>query len=468
MSKFKIPTIIGVFLLIMGVATGVFLISQNQFFKLGAAPDVTPKDVRITNISDTSFTISWITDKSVVGFVEWGPTPNLGTTAQEASSLAKNVHMVTIRNLSASKDYFFKINSGGKLFDNNSIAWKAQTGPSLAPASNSTFISGTVLNEAGQPVGNVLVYTLIEGVSPLSTLTSPQGDWIIPLGNARANNLKTYSEFADSTKIELFVQAGPLGIASAQSVLSSANPLAPITLGKTHDLTQQSTPPQTNSQTNASVTLPEEESTKQSGFQSNAVPTGSPSTANTVTLESIDPGETIFTTKPEFFGDAPSGSTLTITVESDPITQDLKVPSTGAWKWTPPTNLEPGEHTVTLSWRDGLGILRTLKRSFIVEAASPGDPAFESTPSATPTTTPKASAVPTASASATPTASASATPKATAKASATPVASATPSATVAPDLPVSGDMSYTLLIAMMGFVLLGIGFILQRSIPNDR
>jgi len=319
MNKLKLPTLIAVIVLTMGLAAGVLLLQSKQIFKLGASPDIAPKDVRITNITDTSFTVSWTTDKKTSGFIIWGKTEQLGQTTIPENQGLKNVHSITTRQLSLETAYFLKINSNANEFDNSGIPWRMKTGPSLKILSVPGIISGSILTATGQPAAEVTVFVSAGGISPLSATTSQDGS------------------------------------------------------------------------------LPEE-STPSSGFEipeEIATPSG-----ETISIESISEGETISSTEPEFFGKGPSGTIITITIESDPISAQTTVNSSGNWNWNPPEELEEGTHQITLSWKDSNDILRTLTRNFIVQAAE--GPAFESTPSAEPTASPSPSPTPSASPSASP------------------------------------------------------------------
>jgi hypothetical protein len=187
----------------------------------------------------------------------------------------------------------------------------------------------------------------------------------------------------------------------------------------------------------ASVELPDE-ATPSSGFEvEEGIATPS---SSTVTLESVAQGETITTTQPEFFGEAPPGTKLTITLESDPVTDEVNVPSSGEWNWTPPSDLPEGTHKITIRWADASGILRTLTRSFVVQAAE--GPAFEATPSATLTPTATPTGTPTASPTGTPTASPTATVFAT---------------------PESGSLTPTLLLSIMGIGVIAFGIMLWKK-----
>lgn len=416
-TKGRVPTLLGIAVLIAGLAAGVLLVQNRQFFGLRASPEISPRDIRITNITDSSFTVSWTTDKQTLGFVKWGEE-NVSINKATASDkdVAGFTHSVTISELSPNTSYFFKIASSGKEFDNNGIAWQTTTGTTLAPPSESNLIFGTILTPGNLPAENALVYVSIGGGSMLSATTGQDGSWIIALSNARSQDLTSYVNINEaSTLAEISVQAGPLGVASAQVYPTAAHPSPPITLGQIHDF--RNLPPSSEGTApEASIEFPEE-ATRSSGFSiPEQITAPSP---KMVTLESIEEGEAVTSTKPEFFGEGPTGTTLTITVESEPVTEEVTIDNSGNWGWSPPEGLSAGIHKITIKWRDASGILRTLSRSFIVQAAE--EPAFEATPSATATPTPTPTPSPSPSPTPTPTASPSPTPTATPTPSPTPI-----------------------------------------------
>jgi hypothetical protein len=434
----KIPTILAILVLITGVAAGVFLISSSQTLKIGASPDVAPQDVRITNITDTSFTVSWITDKSTVGFVQYGTTESVNQNTTTSESL--NLHFAKVSGLTASTSYFIKINSAGSVYDNNGIPWSTKTAPVLSSNGNSQVASGTILNATGQPAAGVLVYLTIAGASPLSTITSSTGSWIISLADVRSADLTSSVSLAPTTTLlQVFVQGGAGGVATAEIYPQSANPTPQIQLGKTYDF--KSEPP--NSQAgvpSSNLNLPEATATPSGGFQNlqeaTATPSGTVVPAGQVTLTSVNNQETISTTKPEFFGGGPAGTVITIKLQSTLVTDSVTIPSTGNWIWTPPADLEPGTHTITLSWKDAKGVLQTLTRSFVVQASE--GPSFVSTPSATikPTFSP------------TPTASGSARISLPATGAA---------------VPVTGDLTPTLALAGISIILISSSFLIWKK-----
>lgn len=391
----RIPTIIAVLILMFAVAAGVFLVQNNQVFRIGASPDMAPQDVRITNTTSTSFSVSWVTDKTTVGSLKWGEAVNQVTNSQPSQdSSAKNIHSITLDNLSAGKTYYFVINSDGNDYDNSGIPWQTTTGAVIGSSNQTKIISGTVMTATGQPATEAIVYLSGSGISPLSTTTTSNGTFVISLGQARNTDLTEFIDFTASQNLQLYVQGGPSGIASA-NLTSALESVPTMILGQNYDFTSQSSSSSTDAPS-VNLNLPEDTTPSSKFDVSNA--SSSPTPKTTVTLNSIDQNETINTTKPEILGEGPSGTKITITIHSETVTGTATVGSNGTWKWDPPSDLPPGEHTITITWKDAQGILQTLTRTFVVSAAE--GPAFVATPSATPKLTP--TATPKASASATP------------------------------------------------------------------
>lgn len=457
MERWKIPTILGLVILLLGVFAGVYLVGNSQIFKIGADETAAPRNVKISNISDNSFTITWTTDKATLGFVKWGESDSSLSSIETDETNSKSfTHTVTIRGLLASTKYFFVINSDGTDFLNNSIPWEASTGGALNLLDDLIYVSGSVVSPTGEPIPSAIVHATIGGATTMSTITSVNGGWIIPLSHIRKNNLNEYYEISSKDILEIIVFASENGTSSAQALAAKANPLPPMVISKTHDFRNINLK-NSDDKPVAQLDLPESESNKDSKL--NVSDQALPKETEIVTLESIEEGEVVNSTKPEFFGDGPTGTEINITLESDPVTASTKTTSSG-WSWTPPSNLEPGLHTITISWRDGNGILKSIKRTFTVLAAD-DNPAFESTPSATlsptitprPTTssTPTSTPRPTPTPSLTPKPSASATPKLTV--TPTPKSTLASSQTAQP-IPDSGNLTPTLALSMMGIGLL--------------
>src|ERR1700722_479495 len=109
----KLPSYAGFF--VMLAALGItLLLSGNAFIFISRATiGSDPKNIQISNLSDTSFTISYTTDTESVGTISYGTdpsTPNiaLDDRAQQASGAADyQVHFITVKNLIPSTKYYY-------------------------------------------------------------------------------------------------------------------------------------------------------------------------------------------------------------------------------------------------------------------------------------------------------------------------------------------------------------------------
>lgn len=236
MKHNKIPTIFALIILVVGIVMGVILIHGEQIFHLGADVRSEPKDLRISNITDHSIIISWVTQKETLGFVTWGDKEkSLTRTAFEETDAASFIHYISINQLQPNKNYFFEINSDHQKYDNNGIPWKAATGTAISTKQQKTVIAGSVSTKTGIPVEKAIIYTVVSGGSLLSTVTSDKGSWILDISQARNQNLDNYASITETSIIETTIQAGPLGMSSLQAYLINSQPLPPILLGETYD-----------------------------------------------------------------------------------------------------------------------------------------------------------------------------------------------------------------------------------------
>jgi len=434
-KKATSPTILGVLVLFFGMFAGVFFLRNAQVFRIGASADAAPKDIRISNITDSSVTITWSTDKQTVGMLNWGSKENDTSRLEiEDSNNQKYYnHNISLTGLTANTNYFYKINSDGTAFDNGGISWKFTTGAALDISKNSILLSGNVINASGNPEKRALVYANVNSYL-LSTLTSDTGNFVFQLGSARTADFTNYTQIdLGGTLVQISVTAPPDGVASAQIFPQSGNPAPAIIIGQVYDFRSSPVNNQGGSP-NAKLNLPQDV-VSQSKFDV-STPSSTPKPTSVI-LESLQQGETVTTNQPQFFGKGPGGEKITISVHSqNPITATVEIPKNGSWSYSVPTNLDPGAHTVTISWIDTSGITRFLTRDFIVKAGEA--PAFTASQSGSLTTP-------------TPSASGAATPKATLKPSPTATSTAMP-------VPVTGDLTPTLILSIMGVLVIAFSF----------
>jgi hypothetical protein len=98
--------------------------------------------------------------------------------------------------------------------------------------------------------------------------------------------------------------------------------------------------------------------------------TSGSSSPTSLSLESPASGATINTTTPTFSGVAPAGSTVSITIYSDPITATVTTGSNSRWSYTVTQALSEGTHNVVITAVSSDGTTQTKSSTFTVQTGS--------------------------------------------------------------------------------------------------
>ncbi len=388
-SRFQFPTALGLLIIFLAIGVGIYLVKTKTSVAPQAKTSLTPKQVKITNITDSGFSVSWITDGPSTGLIKYGiEASSLKQTAMDDRDQLSGeagvfeIHHVTTKNLTPSSKYYFKIDSGGKQFDNNGKAFEISTGTSLGSSPAADPVYGTILTPTGTGAEGVVVYLNVANAAPLSALAKANGNWALSLSTARSSDLGSYLSYdAQATIVSLMVQGGSLGVAPASTTTANDSPVPDITLGQSHDFRatgSSNTPPIVDNSLDGANT---------SGFSLEPVASGSGEATQSgeVTLDNPSfSGEVINATQPAFIGTGPPGTVLSVTINSEnEYTGSATVDDEGAWEFTPPNGLEAGEHTVTVNYIDSEGVEQSLSRAFVIAATGDDDttPAITATPS---------------------------------------------------------------------------------------
>lgn len=233
-NEVRIPTLLGLGVLIAGLALGVFLVVQNQstlFVK--ASPSLTPKSVVVSNVSANSATISWQTDEATPGFIRAGISDRLGLTFNDDRDLtgpsSHLLHFVTLKNLIPDATYYFKLTSGASVYPKQQpLTFK--TSKALQPQSYQPII-GQIVDTNFKEVEEALIFLQIEGAQPLAAITKQQGKFILPLADLKAADLTSIFKL-ESTLTTLTI-ISPTQTSTVTLTLPLDDPLLPpIILGK--------------------------------------------------------------------------------------------------------------------------------------------------------------------------------------------------------------------------------------------
>lgn len=444
----KIPTVLGLLLLVIGVLTTSYLVNTGVILFGRAAPTENPQDVRITNVTDTTFTVTYKTDAKVIGTIDMttpdGQHQTILDERDQTTGVPKmyNVHSIAIKNAKANASYSFTITSGATTYQNNNQPFSAKTGSVITATPSATPpLSGKVLDENGNIPQEAIIFVTTKDGQTLSGLARSDGTYTIPLNAIRDTTASSYIPLQSSSVLQLFLTDGPQN-SQAQVLLSGANPVPIITLSNNYNFVSSTTPIASTAAT----------------FGFPPFPTGNILGASPI-ITTPTKNESFTDTQPQFTGKGLPNQTVTIEIHSNNvITATVTTDAFGNWIYRPTTPLSPGQHTLTITTKNAAGILQTIEQSFTVYAA--GSQVNQSaTPSGqlspTPTATPTVRVTPTPTTIiTTPTITATATPT---------IASG--KVTPRPTLPPTGSnaLVYTSLLGIVISVIGGVLFVLTKG-----
>ncbi len=191
LNSVRIPTLLGLAILFMGLGGAVFLVNQNQIFQSHAAPLISPTNISITNITDSQASISWETDQNLPGFIKFGTSTAIVHTAGDIRDINgpqnHKIHFVNLTNLSPNTTYYFKISSGTSYYPLVDTL-RFSTSSVFNPTGNLPII-GDIIDSSGQPPSEALITLEIPGAQTISTISKLSGSFILPLADLRSTDL---------------------------------------------------------------------------------------------------------------------------------------------------------------------------------------------------------------------------------------------------------------------------------------
>jgi hypothetical protein len=411
MSKKQIPTLLGLGVLIISLVAGLMMFGEGTgVFAPRATPQTTPKNVKVTNLTDKSFTAVFYTDESTNGFLKYGTSASSmkSQSTDDRDQLSGSIgnyrlHHVTVRGLTPNTSYSYVLGTASRSdFDNNGVPFSVKTlsASTGAPPANKT-IYGTIVTEAGAPAEGSVVFVSTEGVGEMSSLVKSSGSWALALSNARKYDGTGYAELTDTNLMNIIVQGvEPTKVSSFSNQVGASQPVAEVTLGQVpqgQDLIDIPTIEEENildidplelsapvdgglESLTDFVDLEEEDGFEGESAEESLIQ-GTEEVADVIVIEEIldlsavaEADRPVMVTQPIIKGKAAPNVEVSIEVHSDAnILQTVTADSEGDFilniielqKF-----LEPGDHTVTYSYIDPVsGQTTTKTQSFIVEAA---------------------------------------------------------------------------------------------------
>lgn len=197
------------------------------------------RSTSVTNVTDTRFTVNWVTDKPLPGSgsVQYGTSASsLTQSAVEVSPVSGavgDVHTVTVRNLAPSTVYYYSIVDAGMTANNGGAAYQVTTGKTISSGTTNRTVTGHInqassTNSNPPAVGVLVTMQILDNTglngggssqsAPMSTLTDSQGNWSLSL-NARTSDLSSAFNYNPTSGdyVLVSVEGGSLGASLVQS-----------------------------------------------------------------------------------------------------------------------------------------------------------------------------------------------------------------------------------------------------------
>ncbi len=244
----KIPTLLGLSLLITAIALGVFIYIYQLNLKNNQRSLYSPEEITVTNLQSDQATVTWWTETPTISQVTFAEDQNLKDIQKDNRDYTqikeRQVHFVTLRNLKPNTNYYFQVMANGIKYPDKLMSFK--TAPPLEETTENKPIRGSVLNTNLNPIDEALVIVQIDNAAEMTTFTSTAGNFIIPLKELRTADMSSVFKIDSPIAAKLIIKKGQIKSQVDLTLpLNESQLLPPLTLGQNinlKDLLSQITP----------------------------------------------------------------------------------------------------------------------------------------------------------------------------------------------------------------------------------
>lgn len=188
-----------------------------------------PQDIRVTNVTDTSATITWQTKKSTISKLKYSNSKtslfsksiNTKTTdhddrSTDDSSIKYHNHSITISDLEQESDYYFKVWNGlfftapskqfaknFTAFNENKIELFETSEDIITPATSYGKVTYENTHDKTECYKESIVFFQPEQSYPISARVNFEGGWVVDFSGCRKidGSLTQFTGIIDNTKI---------------------------------------------------------------------------------------------------------------------------------------------------------------------------------------------------------------------------------------------------------------------------
>ncbi len=190
MNKKILIVVIVVLLLIAVVPLSYFLLKSNTENRIKADVNNSPKEVEVSNLGDSSFTVTWYTDNKTVGKIKLVDDLKVYYDDRDlpsnADNVKRNTHIVSMKSLSSLKDYPFVILSEDVEYKNGTSNYTAKTLSTKKSLTSPKPIYGSLKVDKGSSGGAII--KIVSGKNkddflPIATFSTENGSYTFDLSN---------------------------------------------------------------------------------------------------------------------------------------------------------------------------------------------------------------------------------------------------------------------------------------------
>ncbi|HRY22209.1 MAG TPA: fibronectin type III domain-containing protein, partial [Candidatus Dojkabacteria bacterium] len=176
------------------------------------------ESVRIVNLTDTGFSVMWISQEREEGYIKYGTSSTSLTSeaADERDGVSSKgeyyVHLVSTARLLPETKYSFEIVSGTDTYDNNGNKYSVTTGPTLSSPPPFDSASGDIEGLPEHREAVVVAYVEDgDGVgtegrsSEMATIVDDNARWILSIADVRNSDRTSYFEYTSGDILKLDV-----------------------------------------------------------------------------------------------------------------------------------------------------------------------------------------------------------------------------------------------------------------------
>ncbi len=374
----KIPSYIGFLGLLLLIPLISWFVENNSFVRIKANPNYSPRDIQISNVTDSSFTVSFITTEATPSTISYGEKNDLKDIAfdirdtTQSKPAAHKAHFFTVNNLRTNTEYSFTILAGNMVFKKDGQPYTVTTGSVLTTIpKESKKITGHVILPDGTYPTETIVYVISNTSQQLAKLTELDGSFSIERSLLRTSTFDGYADLPESEELQLRVVNSDHET-SVNVLVKNAGVVPTITLSKNYDFTYDTAPDEGHNTTDTANLFPE--------YSTNKILSKTPQILIPTENQAFDD------LQPEFSGTALPSKTIDISFDTSPIKSTVRANATGSWYYRPKLPMEPGNHTIIVSTKDDSGMLVTSSQTFAIHAI--GSQFFAPSPAVSPTLTP--------------------------------------------------------------------------------